>query len=241
MAGFPIRNTQYMMTDFKTIYTTQAAQYEALVSCEDYQGNILPALQQIRPFSGLTVVELGAGTGRLTRLLAPLVQQIHAFDLSAHMLRLGRQQNHSDAPPTWSVADNRQLPLKNKTADVVIAGWSLGHSVDWYPQSWQQEIGQALAEMKRVVRPGGCLILLETLGTGQETPHPPTAGLAAFYHWLQTAHGFNHTWIRTDYRFETAEHAAQLTRFFFGNDLADHILRENITILPECTGIWWKA
>jgi len=34
----------------------------------------------------LDVVEFGAGTGRITRLLAPEVQSIRAFDASEHML-----------------------------------------------------------------------------------------------------------------------------------------------------------
>ncbi|GEM_PF-6658666 len=29
-------------------------------------------------------------------------------------------------------------------------------------------------------------------------------------------------------------------RFFFGDDLADRILRDRLIILPECTGIWWR-
>jgi len=74
------------MIDFKQIYAAQAEAYERLVAHEDYQGNLLPALREIRPFSGQTVVELGAGTGRLTRLIAPHVHQLTALDNSAHML-----------------------------------------------------------------------------------------------------------------------------------------------------------
>ena len=55
------------MPDYQAIYQNQAAQYELMVSREDYQGNLLPALNAIRPLAGLDVVELGAGTGRLTR------------------------------------------------------------------------------------------------------------------------------------------------------------------------------
>jgi ubiquinone/menaquinone biosynthesis C-methylase UbiE len=255
------------MTNFKTIYATQADQYEAMVSHEDYQGNILPTLQAIRPFSNLTVVELGAGTGRLTRLMTPFVKCLYAFDISPHMLQVGKFASgqvtsssltlgHSSLTPdysspshphtslsslTWAAADNRHLPIKNQTADLVIAGWSLGHSVGWYPETWREEIGRVLVEMERVIRPNGTQIILETLGTGRETPQPPTEGLASYYAWLEAAHGFTRTWIRTDYRFEAAEQAAHLTRFFFGNEMADSILRENITILPECTGIWVKT
>lgn len=221
------------MPDYKQIYATQADLYEQLVSREDYQGNLWRALRQIRPFDGLDVIELGAGTGRVTRLLAPAVKSIRAFDISWHMLHAGLQN--------WpiAVADNRRLPARAGIADVSIAGWSLGHLTGWHPQTWQDEIVQALAQMKRVLRPRGTVILLETQGTGHTNPCPPHDNLAAYYRWLEQEHGFTSTWIRTDYHFQSLDQAAKLTRFFFGDQLADHVLKENLLILPECTGIWW--
>jgi hypothetical protein len=132
------------------------------------------------------------------------------------------------------------LPLVGETAVFAIAGWSLAHSVSWYSDSWQIEIGRMLSEMQRVVKPNGAVVLLETLGVGRTTPKPPSPYLATYYNWLETVHGFARTWIRTDFQFTTPEEGASLTRFFFGDDPADHILAEKLTILPECTGIWWK-
>jgi ubiquinone/menaquinone biosynthesis C-methylase UbiE len=243
------------MTDFKKIYATQAAKYEKMVAREDYEGNLLPALGEIRPFTNQTIIELGAGTGRLTRLLAPHVCRITAMDISPHMLGVAREQldlagfSKSEATeehkPARSVelaaADNRHLPIADQTADVAIVGWSLGHFVGWYTADWQDQIGQALAEMARALRPDGTIIILETLGTGRETPQPPHEGLAAYYNWLENEHSFSHTWIRTDYRFASVDEADALTRFFFGEELADHVRRDNLTILPECTGIWWRT
>jgi hypothetical protein len=85
------------------------------------------------------------------------------------------------------------------------------------------------------------MIILETLGTGRESPEPPNEGLARYYNRLENEQGFSHSWIRTDYKFESVDEADKLTRFFFGDELADHILTEKITVLPECTGIWWKS
>jgi hypothetical protein len=35
--------------------------------------------------------------------------------------------------------------------------------------------------------------------------------------------------------------AEELTRFFFGDELANRIKNEGLLIVPECTGIWWKT
>lgn len=233
------------MPEYQEIYAQHADQYERLVSREDYQHNILPALQAIRPLEGLDVVELGAGTGRLSCMMAPLVRQIHLFDASQHMLdfaahKLARQAHARRGPENWQVqvADNRCLPVEDHVADLAISGWSLGYLVGEYPDDWRAELGKALSEMRRVLRPGGTIAILETLGTGHETPHPPTEGLAACYRFLEET-GFSATWIRTDYRFASLDEAETLIRFFFGDELATQVVEKKWVILPECTGVWW--
>jgi ubiquinone/menaquinone biosynthesis C-methylase UbiE len=230
------------MPDYREIYRTQARQYDRLVAREDAQGNIWKALRRIRPFHGLDVVELGAGTGRLTCLLAPAVENICAFDISAHMLESALNKLTALGLRNWraAVADNRRLPIGDAVADVTIAGWTLGHFVSWYPDTWRREIASVLGQMQRALRPEGTAIVLETLGTGRETPQPPNAGLAAYYAYLEQGRGFCSTWIRTDYRFQSLAEAAQLTRFFFGDELAGRVEREGLICLPECTGIWWS-
>ena len=229
------------MVDYIRIYATQAAQYEALVTREDYAHNIRPALESIHPFAGLRVIELGAGTGRLTRLFTSETERIFAFDISIPMLIEARSQLEANRRSNYAlgVADNRQIPASDDACDLIVVGWSLGHFVSWYPDSWLEEINRVLLEMKRVLRPGGTIIILETLGTGQKQPKPPTRGLANYYAWLENDHGFSSTWIRTDYRFASAAEAEHLTRFFFGDELADQIVLKGQLTLPECTGIWW--
>lgn len=233
------------MTDFKQIYAAQAEQYERLVAREDVDGNILKALLSIHPLAQADVVEFGAGTGRLTCLLAPLVQNIRAYDESAAMLAVAERklrecglENWHKAPShfRFAVADHRAIPLPDHTADIAIEGWAFGHFVGWYPESWRAEAGQALAEMERLLRPGGVMILLETLGTGFETPTPP-AQLRPFYHWLETERHFQHTWIRTDYHFASQEEAEELLGFFFGPEMAALAQIR----FPECTGLWHKT
>lgn len=227
------------MLDHKEIYAKQAKQYDLLVSREDYQGNILRALNRIRPLDGLEVVELGAGTGRLTCMLAPLVKSIQAFDASGHMLEVAAAKLEKGGWDNWrvEVADHRSLPAADRSADVAISGWSVCHMVVDYEESWRHELGLALAEMRRVLRPGGTIIILETLGTGHETPYVPD-NLAAYYDFLEEA-GFSSTWIRTDLQFESLAEAEALIRFFFGEEMAEKVVEENWVLMPECTGIWW--
>lgn len=229
------------MSDFKKIYATQAKKYDQLIAQEDYQGNILRALQGIRPFTNQTIVEFGAGTGRLTMLLTPLVQQIYAFDASPAMLAVAEQKLQATAHANWQVqvADNAHIPLPDNCADIAIEGWSFGHLRSWHPDNWQEKLNANLNEMTRLLQAKGTMILLETLGTGHESPHRFSELDELFQH-LETNHQFQHTWIRTDYQFNSLDEAEQLTHFFFGDELAQQVRQHNWIILPECTGIWWK-
>jgi len=153
---------------FEEIYASHARAYDALVEREDYQGRLLPTLSGLAPLEGARVVELGAGTGRLTRLLVPLVGSIRAFDRSSAMLDVARSRLEATGYDNWElgVADNKQLPVEDDVADVALAGWTFGHAVDWHPETWRSEIGAALDEMIRILRPGGTAIVLQTMSTG---------------------------------------------------------------------------
>ncbi|MBI5155036.1 class I SAM-dependent methyltransferase [Candidatus Poribacteria bacterium] len=228
------------MTDFHAIYRERADEYDLLVSREDYEGHLLPAIESACPLENLDVVEFGAGSGRLTRLLAPRVRAIRAFDASAAMLAVAERTLSRLTSRNWSVefGENEAIPCEDSSAHLAIAGWTFGHLTGWHPSDWRGRVAEVLAEMFRVVRPGGCAIILETLGTGHESPAAPTRALADYYELLEDNYGFESRAIRTDYRFESLEEADRLTRFFFGGELADRVVREGLVVLPECTGIW---
>ena len=225
------------MIDHKEVYGRHGERYDRLVAREDYQGNILRALEGIHPLAGQTVVESGAGTGRLTRLLAPVVEEIWLFDVSQHMLEVAcrtlRGRNWRAA-----VADHRDLPLKDGSADVVISGWSVCCLAVWSESEWQREVERAVREMTRVLGSEGTIILLETLGTGHERPHAPEK-LRDYFDYLEDS-GFVRQWIRTDFEFESLEEAKELMGFFFGDEMAARVEEKNWVRLPECTGTWWK-
>ena len=228
------------MTTEKEVYEAQADQYERLIQREDYLGNILSAIESYCPLDGISVVELGAGTGRLTRLLAPHVQSIKAFDSSAHMLEVAEKSLREIGLTNWEtgVADHRQIPVPDSSADLVIAGWSFCYLAVWGNADWQSALQDGLREIERIVRPGGIVIIIESLGTGTEKPHPPEH-LEAYFDWL-TETGFERGWIRTDYCFESLEEAVELSMFFFGEEMGQKVRENHWQILPECTGVWWK-
>jgi len=230
-----------MAMDFQSIYAGRAADYERLVAREDHQRNLPRVLAGIGGMrAGLDIVELGAGTGRVTRLLAPHARRLIALDQSAHMLGLAAALGGLDPCVLFAAADTLHVPLPATCADLVVEGWSFGHFNFWDSARWREAAELSLTAMQRVLRPGGLAVLIETLGTGSSEPQPPTPALGAFYRYLVDERGFEQTWVRTDYAFESLEEAVELVGFFFGQDLAQRVQREQLRIRPECTGSWWR-
>jgi ubiquinone/menaquinone biosynthesis C-methylase UbiE len=227
------------MDHFQRIYANDAARYDRLISAEDADGNLLRVLRGLAPLEGSVVVDVATGTGRIPRLVAPYARAVWGMDLHLDMLRVNASRRAAIGG-SWAVCrgDVRQLPFRKDCADLVTAAWALGHFTDWHRADWRSEAARALDEMLRVSKPGGQLVVLETLSTGVLAPAPPTAELAEYYDWLGHARGMSCSCIRTDYQFASAREAAEAVRFFFGDALSERILERAWARVPEWTGVW---
>lgn len=239
------------MTDYQRIYREHAADYDALVNAEDVDQNLLPAIARVARVKG-AILEVGVGTGRISRLLAPRAGRFVGVEREASMLEIARahlERLHLAHPAELLVGDARTFPVEEDFADLAIAGWVFGHFRTWFPEGWKDEVSVAIDRMESAVLEGGTTILIETLGTGSEVPSPPRPELAEYYAWLEGDLGFTRTTLRTDYRFPDLEGAARITGLFFGPSFEAR-LREEVAArrwtegeairIPECTGLWWR-
>lgn len=224
------------------IYQTRAREYDALISAEDVDGNLIRELERVAPFDGLTLADVGAGTGRVARLAGRRTAHVHLVERAAPMLEVAEERLREAGidRASFHVADARAMPLETSSVDVAIAGWVFGHFRLWMPDGWREEVGDAVAEMDRVVRPGGTIVILETLGTGHEEPrvHP---ALDEYFAELEAAHGFAREWIRTDYEFCDVATAASTCGAFFGDAMAQTIREREWARVPECTAIFSRS
>jgi demethylmenaquinone methyltransferase/2-methoxy-6-polyprenyl-1,4-benzoquinol methylase len=115
------------------------------------------AVSRLAPRSGERVLDLGAGTGDLaleTVRRFPGVGVI-AADLTPEMVRLGRRRPGGQSVG-WVIAEAGRLPFAQGALDGIISGFLLRNV---------GSLDRALVEQRRVLRPGGGWVALETTPT----------------------------------------------------------------------------
>ena len=146
--GFYTRAIHWAFTRFYREFAWTYDQVAAAVSGGQWSTWTLAALPYLRG----RVLELGCGTGNLQQALA--AQPEHAaigIDLSRHMLRLTqRKLGAMGQQPRLAQAHAGLLPFPDHTFDTVVATFPSEYIV----------APQVIADVRRVLRPGGELVIM---------------------------------------------------------------------------------
>jgi SAM-dependent methyltransferase len=160
----------------RDVYARWAAVY-------DEPGNELIEIEQpiVREIlDGLPVgiaVDAACGTGRHAAYLASLGHTVIGIDASPEVLALAREKLPS---VDFHQADLHDLPLADDSADLVVCALSLTHVPD---------LGRALAELVRVLRPNGHLVLSDSRGLiGDLSPPMVSTRPDGTFGYMQTWH-----------------------------------------------------
>jgi len=120
------------------------------------------AAVRLNPQPGETIIDCAGGTGDMARRLARLADaarkrrggqaaRLIVVDDNAEMMSVGRERQ--TAPEiVWSVGDAQGLPLTDACADAYMIAFGIRNVTD---------VAKALAEARRVLKPGGRFVCLE--------------------------------------------------------------------------------
>lgn len=106
----------------------------------------------VAPRKGMRVLDLAAGTGTSSAALAAHGAHVTAADFSEGMLAEGRRRNAGNDLIDFVWADATQLPFEDDSFDAATISYGLRNV---------SEPKVALAEMARVVKPGGRVVIAE--------------------------------------------------------------------------------
>lgn len=98
------------------------------------------------------VADVGTGTGFMLAGIAPLVSKAYGFDNSPEMLEVARENLREATNVEFQLSEGASLPLASEAVDAVFANMYLHHAAG---------PGQAVAEMARVLKPRGRLVITD--------------------------------------------------------------------------------
>lgn len=156
-------------------FGSQASAY--LTSSVHASGRDLERLSaRLGDFPNATVLDMGCGAGHASFIAAVKVKNVVAYDLSNQMLAVVAEaaQTRGITNLTTCLGYAETLPFEDAMFDVVISRYSAHH---WH------DVGQALREVRRVLKPGGIVIFMDVLSPG----HP------VLDIWLQTIEALRDT------------------------------------------------
>lgn len=150
----------------------------------------------------IDIVDLGAGEGVLSQLLARQARSVVCIDNSPGMVKVGTRlaREHGIENLTYQLGDIESVPLPDQSTDLALLSQALHHAR-------RPEV--AIAEAWRILRPGGRLAILDLKEHNFEKAREAYAdqwlGFSPnrLYHWLK-ARGFESVTVESVAR-ETRE------------------------------------
>ncbi|MCA6109434.1 class I SAM-dependent methyltransferase [Bradyrhizobium cenepequi] len=105
----------------------------------------------IRAAEGL-VLEIGIGSGRNLPFYGAAVKHVVGLEPGSKLLNMARHAPHQDIPVEFVEASADAIPIEGGRIDTVVTTWTMCSIPD---------VDRALAEVRRVLKPGGKLVFVE--------------------------------------------------------------------------------
>jgi ubiquinone/menaquinone biosynthesis C-methylase UbiE len=144
--------------------------------------------------SSMQVLDVATGAGHAAKLFAPVVKQVTAFDLTEQMLETAKafiRKNGFDNV-AFVHGDAEHMPFADEQFDIVVCRIAAHH----FPG-----VTAFVSEASRVLRPGGCLLLIDNVA-------PEQAAYDQFYNEVEKVRDPSHfrAWKKSEW-INLVEHA----------------------------------
>jgi SAM-dependent methyltransferase len=146
-------------------YAQRAYEYDEIYRKPERQADLARLKELLPPLvAGKRVLEIAAGTGYWTQVLAQSAASISATDLNAETIGIAAQRDYGPAAVTLRTADAYQLEAVPGEFDLVFCGF-------WWSHIARADIERFLAGVRARTGAGTTLVLVDNrYVTGSSTP-----------------------------------------------------------------------
>jgi len=124
-----------------------------LINWSMRQRNLTAYRSRIIPAAEGRVLEIGIGSGLNLLFYSRNVTHVIGLEPSPRLLAMARRAERAEFGPVEFIEGSAEaIPLKDASVDTVVTTWTLCSIPD---------APRALGDMRRVLRPGGCLLFVE--------------------------------------------------------------------------------
>ena len=207
----------------------------------DPDGLIEAAIARLHPLEDATVLDLGCGSGYHLPWFARHARAVIGVEPHEPLLRLARRRLDDEPEPVRERVRLRrgtaqQVPLDDASVDVVHARWAYFFGPGCEP---------GLAEVARVVRPGGTAFVIDNDATRSTFGRWFSAGLpsydAAAVEGFWAAQGFDRERLDIRWSMPTRADLEAVVRIEFAPTLARRLLAEHAgTDVDYAVNLWWR-
>jgi SAM-dependent methyltransferase len=189
-------------------------------------GHVLDAMRRLAPWAGRTIVDLGCGTGFWLGTYAGEAADVVGIEPDPALASAARRRTAGQAGIEVLTGSAEHMPLPDNSADVVHARFAY-----FFPPGTDA----GLAEVIRVLRPGGRLVVVDNDYRQGEfsgllaasAPNPPLQTAAATDRWWASRGASRHE-VRSELRFGRRADLAAVLRIEFPAEVADAWLSRNL-------------
>jgi ubiquinone/menaquinone biosynthesis C-methylase UbiE len=216
-------------------YYEKAGIYDLFSQAEDYPGKVFRVLKQV--VKGKVVLDVGCGTGKYLKLLAPCCKKIIGVDVSADQLAIARREIGKLTNVELIHAPADKIKLKSGTTEVVIGAWFLGSIVGIRRKK------KILHKLESILNDTGTIYLIENdVGSEFERIRQgvsnPLRKALEHNQWLLDKMGFKvFKRIKTYFKFKNVNTARSVIWSIWGRRAADkvhcHLLFHNVIIFKK--------
>ena len=196
--------------------------YEIFSIAEDGEGKVDNYLKGLAV--GKIVLDAGCGTGKFLPSLEKYADKYIGIDLSSEQLNKAKSKSQKDNS-IFIKSNLADITLEDNSVDLIISTWVLGTIIDL------DERSKCLDELKRVLKPGGQIILVENdLNSEFEEirNRDKDSRTKNYNNWILSNNFVVDKRINTYFSFNSVSEAKKCFEIIYGEEIANKIKNRKI-------------